>query len=153
MARSELQHFERIIDSFDKPEVKNNITRCWSKMSELRSNSLCSICSGRHKLFFVNQKALISEETCTDILEICLSSFNHILDFIQGMKIFATTLMMKKNYFGFGFLRTSINNIVRVTDAIKKENINEQIHKYMQSAKKNKHVCLVTLWCTHQSQF
>lgn len=131
MVKSEFKQFERIIQRFNNREVIKSINSCWSQMSELRTNSLCSICSGRHKLFFSGTKALISDETCTGILNTCADSFEHFIDFITGMKNFATTL--KKQLKLHPAIQNSTSHMISVTAAIEKQNINTLIDKYLLS--------------------
>ena len=133
MGRSEFKQFERIIQRFENSQVIKSINSCWSQMSELRTNSLCSICSGRHKLFFSGSKALISDETCTGILNTCADSFEHFIDFITGMKNFATTLKngLKKSL----NIKVSTSHIIKVTEDIENQHINSMIHQYLLSNK------------------
>ena len=131
MGRSEFKQFERIIQRFENSQVIKSINSCWSQMSELRTNSLCSICSGRHKLFFSGSKALISDETCTGILNTCADSFEHFIDFITGMKNFATSLKKQLNH--NEEIRNSTSHMISVTVAIERQHINALIHNYLLS--------------------
>ena len=55
--------------------------KCWAKMSQIRSSSLCSMCSGNNYEYFLNNKAAITEMACQLIFVECK---DHI-DFINFM--------------------------------------------------------------------
>lgn len=55
------------------------------KMIQIRDSALCSTCSGRSSQFFNRnlQKALISEETCSNILEDCREPFLELAIYLR----------------------------------------------------------------------
>ena len=61
-------------------------------MAFIRSSSLCSICSGRFKLFLKGDKAVITDDICDAVLDSCASSFEKLMQFLEGMARFAQGL-------------------------------------------------------------
>ena len=62
------------------PEKHKN---CWiTEMSALRSSSLCYTCSGRSNVFFNGTKALITYDSCTQMLGKCSDSIDEIVELI-----------------------------------------------------------------------
>ena len=64
--------------------ISEDFNKCWLHMAMIRSNSLCSTCSGRSDSFFSKGKALVTEQTCHSIIENCRSSFEVLTLFIRG---------------------------------------------------------------------
>ena len=127
---------------FSNPILKKiliiKVRACLSKMIRIRSSSLCSICSGRFKMFFQKRKALISEETCEDILQTCASSFEHFLTYVEEIGRFATELSKLGPHLA-GFPMDSfqwalqVENMIIVKEMLHKRKVTELIHEYLQS--------------------
>lgn len=67
-----------------------NFTRdsntCWNHMKKMRSSAACSICSGRSEVFFKDDKALISPDTCIEAVGACSNFFNKVNGVIHGVQ-------------------------------------------------------------------
>ena len=54
--------------------------KCWiEELGKMRSSSLCSTCSARSNQYFMENKALISFETCSKMLDTCYPSISQII--------------------------------------------------------------------------
>ena len=61
--------------------------QCWNQIANLRSSSVCSTCSGRSHIFFREEKALMSDETCTSILDKCYKPLRQLAYFISVLNL------------------------------------------------------------------
>ena len=65
--------------SYNDPEIESKFpeanSRCWESMILKRSSALCSTCSGRSELFFLNNKANIEDTICSELINTCWYSF------------------------------------------------------------------------------
>lgn len=68
-----------VINGQNKIKMKQNARRCWDKMAEVRSNSLCSICSGQNAQFFFRNKSLVDLPLCRAVLAVCSDHFEELL--------------------------------------------------------------------------
>ena len=71
------------ISNFDK---SNSLKSCWNHMATIRSNSICSLCSGRWNVFFTKtgeKKTFISQDLCDSVVNHCKSSFKGLVEFIE----------------------------------------------------------------------
>ena len=64
-------------------QFKVNQNRCHTKLTQIRSSSICSICSGRSQVFFEDYSLRISENQCRSILVECESAWMNIFSMIQ----------------------------------------------------------------------
>ena len=81
------QHLGSTINSTDWDSFHLPINKCWDKMIAMRKGSLCSTCSSRGDIFFYKGKALISEETCEEVLSICTGYFNKMIGIVNTIEI------------------------------------------------------------------
>ena len=149
-------------NSILRKDLASKVRACLSKMIRIRSNSLCSICSGRFEVFFQKGKALISEQTCEDILQTCASSFEHILTYVEEIGRFATELS-KLNPHLAGFPMDSfrwahqVENIIIVNEMLQKRKVTELIHEYLQSdsthSEVSNKVCSILVNLSHSPFF
>ena len=56
-------------------EIINSVQQCWDLMAKFRAHSLCSTCSGRSEIYFMEGQGVISSESCTAILDKCAMGF------------------------------------------------------------------------------
>ena len=66
-------------------DTYNRIDTCWRDMSRVRSNSLCSICSGRSEVFFSKDRAVIKGETCHRLMDSCHRFFLVVIHLVSGI--------------------------------------------------------------------
>ena len=75
-------------DHGNSQEVFASFPKCWNYMIKLRSNSLCFTCSGSSQKYFKDGKAIITQSTCSDIMDNCAESFSLTAKFIEGIDTF-----------------------------------------------------------------
>lgn len=68
---------------FNPVNTKTEAEKCWNYMIKLRSSALCSICSAKNYLYFLNNKGAISFDTCNDFLSYCMPHFRDLLSLIE----------------------------------------------------------------------
>ena len=73
------------IDKIDAASFAAENNKCWSLISRARSSSLCSTCSGRSEVYFLDNKALISEAFCHRLMGECKSSFENLVQFVKAI--------------------------------------------------------------------
>ena len=79
-------NFHRALrDLATRLDKKAAFNSCWNKMAEIRSNSLCSTCSGRSLVFFRENKGVISDSSCSSIIASCKHTFEIMVEFMQGI--------------------------------------------------------------------
>lgn len=68
-----------IVRYFQDPSfAKASYFKCVNTIKATRARSLCGICSGRSSSFFVGEKAIITCDTCRDILADCRGQLNFL---------------------------------------------------------------------------
>ena len=82
--KSDMQMLVVFIDSIaDRfSEVQ---TKCGQKMNELRTNSLCSTCSGRSPVYFSGNRAILSLRTCSDFIDQCYDAWTMLIRLTNGL--------------------------------------------------------------------
>lgn len=55
-------------------------TRCGEKLNEMRSRSVCSLCSGRYAEFSINSKAIVKQEDCNSFVDSCFEAWVSMID-------------------------------------------------------------------------
>lgn len=71
------------MESF-KSRYQSDQAKCYSKLKDIRSRSICPICSGRSQLFFNDKNILMDETVCRAILVECDSAWNNLLHVVQA---------------------------------------------------------------------
>lgn len=71
-----------------------NQDACMNRTAALRTNSLCSICSGRSQVFFSSGKALMSLTDCEMTINICKIPWKAMIKLVESMAM-AEELMNK----------------------------------------------------------
>lgn len=61
---------------------------CWNYMKAVRGSALCSICSGRSEIFFKDDKALISMDTCLQAVNSCEGFFMTLIDLAHALRAY-----------------------------------------------------------------
>ena len=84
-SRGELHQVYQDMDAADD-RMRVRQRGCALKINQLRSQSVCSYCSGRSEIYFLNSKAVISEETCSDFINSCFDAWTMLIQIMNGMK-------------------------------------------------------------------
>jgi len=70
--------------------------KCWNKMIQMRSSSLCSSCSGRANLFFSKNRANIYHRTCSYVIKDCWFSFKVASQYFKTLSSLGFVIRLKK---------------------------------------------------------
>lgn len=70
------------IDTVEPLFIKSQTT-CANEMNDLRSKAVCGVCSGRHRIFFKQRRAIIDEATCSQYVDNCIGSWKMLKKIIQ----------------------------------------------------------------------
>ena len=80
-------------------KFNESMHRCWSKIATSRSNSLCSVCSGRSNSYFSGSKILMADTDCNQILEECAPSLGGLALMMKEFTVyFREFLSLAKMY-------------------------------------------------------
>lgn len=110
----------------------NDHHRCWvEEMGRLRSASLCSTCSGRSESFFSEAKALISSQTCKEMLDKCYPSIKEIANIIVVVNSIYEILqhLHEKQIQGIKFATTP-TSVQTLFAALDKEQVSKKLNSY-----------------------
>lgn len=66
-------------------QYKNEIEKCVDVVFKIRSNALCSTCSGRSKQFFDKDRGLVTESICRSVLDSCSQTYENLLLIIENV--------------------------------------------------------------------
>lgn len=72
-----------LVKNFEKDSAS-----CWNYMKVVRGSALCSICSGRSEVFFKENKALISLDTCLKAVGSCEGFFLTLVDLAKALEAY-----------------------------------------------------------------
>jgi hypothetical protein len=73
-----------------KEAYLKSIEPCFNTLTKLRTNSLCTICSGRAEKFVENNRLRISKDTCVEVVKSCATTWSFIYQFMQNAKAIST---------------------------------------------------------------
>lgn len=85
---AEMDTFMQLISKQEAVFVQAQ-TRCGEKLNEMRSRSVCSLCSGRYAEFSIKDKAIVKQEDCNSFVDSCFEAWVSMIDFmyvIEGRK-------------------------------------------------------------------
>lgn len=71
-------------------------SKCWKYMAFARSSSLCYMCSGNNYRYFLEGKAIITEDACNTMLDNCAVHFQESINIIEGTRIGIDLLAQRK---------------------------------------------------------
>lgn len=131
---SHLNRFKSDLKEFVSSQtLQSDFDNCWLHMIQIRSSTLCGACSGRNNIFFSRDgKGLISQETCSSILQHCHASFSILVRFIEGLDSFQQTIILS-----FGDNRKNLvlemKRLDEVTDSIRENKIQMIIEQMLKS--------------------
>ena len=126
--------YEKTESLVNKSAFKDNMNKCWLRMITIRSSSVCSICSGRNRQFFNENKVLVDEETCSSAMTHCVDYFEDSLSLITYLRDFMVQ-------FGRVSFSISINNhsyliILRHLSRILENDVHLMIDEYFKRTKR-----------------
>ena len=73
-------------DKNTKSKFDKSTEQCWSYFTGVRSSALCYVCSGNNYRYFLQDKALITQQECFKMASNCRNHFGHILISISVSK-------------------------------------------------------------------
>lgn len=89
----------------------------------MRANSLCGICSGRSQAFFKQDKILVKEDTCGEVMTHCGKHFSLVVRFIKRVSMLIDSLheeiLNEKKEFS-DLVLDNIRNVSRLSRSLKK---------------------------------
>lgn len=137
LLKNEFVEFASVLKSVSNSSLVTGIQKCAEKMAHIRSSSLCSICSGRFMHYLNGNKAIISDDVCDDVLDSCASSFEQLMQFLEGMTRFANGLRstVKWRWFSSNELLRTTENMASLTERIKNLKISDLIDDFLKSHK------------------
>ena len=123
--------------------VLENIN-CWNEVIKERSGSLCDTCSGRAKMFFVNDRGVVDQGFCKKHIDGCQKSFIHLTKLINGTSFLDS---FSKNIMPLGIsigVENKINPTImtKILGILTKEKLENLLEVY---AQKNDQESLVSL--------
>ena len=125
-------------------ETYKRIDSCWADMSRLRSNSLCSICSGRSQVFFASERAIIEDETCHHLIDSCHRFFVVVVNLVTGIDTlidcFRETKPQKR-------LSEEIELWDKITETIKKNELKISFSKFIEEKDLSKRQVIASGLC------
>lgn len=68
------------------PTFSSSMDACWKKVSLARSNSLCSVCSGKSEVYFYQDKGIVSYQLCNDVLQTCTPKLRRLIQIFTKIK-------------------------------------------------------------------
>lgn len=99
--------------------------KCNHKLKQIRSNSLCSICSGRSTLFFNNEKLLIPENSCQEIVQECKHTWKDIMTLMKHKRFFESIVTDGAFYSPFSSFKDAIPRTMKasLSDFVRKHKV------------------------------
>ena len=123
------------VTNFFETEKEMSLFSCWKQMARIRSNSLCSVCSGRSEVFFAqNDKAMFLSMDCQPMIDSCLTSFDDFVKLIEGVDKFADKFidsMKKPVETTQSDLLNVVKNLDKVTEAIKTNLLHQKMKEFI----------------------
>ena len=82
-------NFKQTLESLKQQEKTDNQeqTRCFSRIKQIRTNSLCYTCSGRSSRFFLQGQAMMSIQDCQTTISKCSDTWKDALDLFDAMRL------------------------------------------------------------------
>jgi hypothetical protein len=137
--KNQAPNLTRILSDIQQTDsFKQSFDRCWEKMIQIRSSSVCSTCSGRSAIFFEGEKGLVKSSDCIAILDQCTQSFQLTFDLFVDVKL----LMAKLSEFSSSLGKTSVSSSHQETVAklnafvtqVTESKIQSSVNLYIQAA-------------------
>lgn len=110
------------------PKLTLNQERCLNKTAALRTNSLCSICSGRSENFFSKGKAVMSVVDCKDTIDVCRMSWKFMIRLVESMATAENIMSRIKVEFPDIPLTIDMQNVRQLEDWLDAHRIRQEIN-------------------------
>jgi hypothetical protein len=81
---SEMNDFLDLIHT-TRNDFRHVQTQCAKKMNELRTSSVCSTCSGRSEVFFMHNRAILTDQTCQLFIAECFEAWTMLTGIFRGI--------------------------------------------------------------------
>ena len=112
-----------------KKAFGSDLKHCWGKILNARSSALCSVCSGRSNKYFLDQRILLVESDCENILSECAPAFHNMVLIIEVLGNHFTSFQETTSNAHANFTER-LEYLKNLTDTIKSEDIQQSIAKY-----------------------
>ncbi len=112
-------------------DFSNSSKNCWGKMSKLRKNSICYICSGRGHRFVSGKKAIIEDKTCLEISKSCNSEFKLLFNIVIGSLVFMKNIRhsLRNGGQSLEVVNKRLDNLIRALHSLKSSKMLNTIKK------------------------
>ena len=114
-------------------DLESKAQTCWKYITQLRANSLCSICSGRSQVFFKENKVAIKIDTCHDMMTHCWNHFDVLVRYIKGVSILIDSLLdeiVNGQQKFYTLLTDNIRNVSKIATMLKENPLVNTMHQY-----------------------
>ena len=78
-----LETLHRTLNESSFSDFKKQSQTCWTHMKNVRSNALCSVCSGRSEKYFYKKKIIVTESICQLTIARCKPFFTQLSNLIR----------------------------------------------------------------------
>lgn len=119
------------------PKLSLNQELCLNKTAALRTNSLCSICSGRSEEFFSQGKALMSVVDCKDIIDACRIPWKFMMRLVESMATAEKIMTRIKAEFPDIPLTIDMQNVRKLEDWLDAHRIRQELNDCQSGAAKS----------------
>lgn len=134
--------------------LQNATFKCWSYMRNVRSASLCFVCSGHSKQYFINDKAAVTPNQCGGVIQACNSYFIEAFRLLTGfgslvnniLKIFPSLLSTSPALVNWAKnLETTLKkfDVLNVLESMNEMKFNEPMKQKMEIAICNRYFNIV----------
>lgn len=121
--RNDVQHLIN-----PNPKLSLNQESCLNKTAALRTNSLCSICSGRSENFFSQGKALMSIVDCKDTIDVCRIPWKFMIRLVESMATAENIMTKIKAEFPDIPLTIDMQNVRKLEDWLDAHRIRQELN-------------------------
>lgn len=100
---------------------------CLQRMTQLRTRSLCSTCSGRSQIFFEGNFARMSEKDCRSTIDSCHNAWRTIINLADAMSLAKSIAIRLKDYAGTAVFPFNLNAAEPIEIWLKNSDVREQL--------------------------
>ena len=130
---TKLASFRKLMARSNDPRfLSKSFDRCWSYMSEVRSQGQCYSCSGKSQKYFGRDRQFmrVNYRTCYSILSVCGKAFRRMFNFVTGLDYFLDLLRETLDPKRLGLLQR-IEELDKLVNAILKNSVLKKSHMLM----------------------
>ena len=118
--------------------IEDSFKGCWAYLSDSRSSSLCSSCSGRSRSFFEDQKMVISSESCIKMDQMCMNSFTTIVKYLDSITEIIGIVGKYKNHNGEAFFNDTGDHLLLKLSRLKKSHVHMLVNEILEIKQERK---------------